>query len=258
LYQKNLRVLSIFAVKKFIGRHIPDNVYSRQTAMNSNNIFESVQRILKTIPPEVTLVAAAKTRTLEEVEAAISAGVTHIGYNYVQEALPIIQAVGERIQWHMIGHLQRNKAKVVGLHFDMVETVDSLRLAETLNRHCAAIGKTMPVLIEINSGRESNKTGVLPDDVEELVRRISNLEHIHVEGLMTMGPRFGDPEASRPYFKSTRMVFEHLAALNLPNVTMQFLSMGMSNTYQVAIEEGANIVRIGTKLFGARPDKEAN
>ena len=222
--------------------------------MNShiNEISESVKRILETIPPEVTLVAAAKTRTLEEVEAAIQAGVTHIGYNYIQEALPIIQTIGSRVTWHMIGHLQRNKAKIAVQNFDMIETIDSWRLAQTLDRHCANFGKTMSVLVEVNSGRESNKTGVLPDDVDELVRQISTLEHLRIEGLMTMGPRFGDPEDSRPYFKATRGAFDRLAALNLPNVTMRYLSMGMSNSYQIAIEEGANIVRIGTKLFGER------
>ena len=222
--------------------------------MNSqtDDIGKSVKRILETIPPEVVLVAAAKTRTLEEVEAAIQAGVTHIGYNYIQEALPIIQAIGSRVTWHMIGHLQRNKAKVAVQHFDMIETVDSWRLAQTLDRHCATMGKTMPVLVEINSGRESNKTGVPPNDVDELVQQISTLEHLHVEGLMTMGPRFGNPEDSRPYFQATREAFERLAAKNLPNVTMRYLSMGMSNSYQIAIEEGANIVRIGTKLFGER------
>ena len=225
--------------------------------MNShiNEISESVKRILETIPSEVTLVAAAKTRTLEEVEAVIQAGMTHIGYNYVQEALPIIQTIDNRVTWHMIGHLQRNKAKVAVQHFDMIETVDSWRLAETLDRRCASIGKTMSVLVEVNSGSESNKTGVLPDDVDELIRRISTLEHLRVEGLMTMGPRFGYPGDSRPYFKATRVAFDRLAALNLPNVSMRYLSMGMSNSYPIAIEEGANIVRIGTKLFGERSNK---
>jgi PLP dependent protein len=217
-----------------------------------NGIAESVERILETIPSEVLLLAAAKTRSLEEVEAVIRAGVTHIGYNYVQEALPIIQAVGSRATWHMIGHLQRNKTKLAAQHFDMIETIDSWQLAQALDRHCADMEKTMPVLVEINSGREANKTGVLPEDVDELVQRMSVLQHIHVQGLMTMGPRFGDPEDSRPYFKTTREAFERLATKNWPNVTMRYLSMGMSNSYRIAIEEGANIIRIGTILFGER------
>lgn len=222
--------------------------------MNSHQkaVAESARRILETIPPHVLLVAAAKTRPLEDVEAAIRGGVTHIGYNYIQEAVPIIQKIGQKVSWHMIGHLQRNKSKLAVQYFDMIETIDSWLLAQTLERHCAAFEKTMPVLIEINSGRESNKTGVLPCDLDKLVQQISKLEHIRVKGLMTMGPRFGNAEDSRPYFKATREAFEHLAAMNYPNVTMRYLSMGMSNSYQVAIEEGANIIRIGTKLFGKR------
>jgi PLP dependent protein len=217
-----------------------------------NSITKSVESILIKIPPGVLLLAAAKTCSLEEVEEVIRAGVTHIGYNYLQEALPIIQAIGNRATWHMIGHLQRNKAKLAAQHFDMIETVDSWRLAQVLDRHCADMGKTMPVLVEINSGREANKTGVMPEDVDELVERMSALEHIHVGGLMTMGPRFGNPEDSRPYFKTTREAFERLATRKLPNVSMHYLSMGMSNSYRIAIEEGANIIRLGTVLFGKR------
>jgi len=220
-----------------------------------NPIGESVRRILDTVPPGVSLLAAAKTRSLEEVEAVIEAGVTHIGYNYIQESLPIIHTIGNQVTWHMIGHLQQNKTKIAVENFDIIETVDSWRLAQTLDRFCSAIGKKMPVLIEINSGREENKTGVLPERVDELVNQISSLQNIHVEGLMTMGPRFGNPEDSRPYFQITRSVYEHLAQLNLPNVDMRMLSMGMSNSYKIAIEEGANIVRIGTKLFGERSQK---
>jgi pyridoxal phosphate enzyme (YggS family) len=222
--------------------------------MNSqiNNISESFRQILQTIPPGVLLLAAAKTRSLEEVEAAIQAGVTDFGYNYVQEALPIIQTIGNRAKWHMIGHLQQNKVRIAVENFDMIETIDSWRLAQTVDRYCANIQKKMSVLVEVNSGHEASKTGVLPEAVDELVIQMSALKYLFVEGLMTMGPRFGDPEESRPYFKATREVFERIAARNLPNITMKFLSMGMSNSYQIAIEEGANIVRIGNKLFGER------
>jgi PLP dependent protein len=221
-------------------------------SMQTDAVAQSVRRILSTIPPDVMLVAAAKTRSLEEVQAAIKAGITHFGYNYLQEALPIIQTIGKGAGWHFIGHLQRNKAKVVVQDFDMVETVDSLRLAQALDRHCANFGKRMPILIEINSGRESNKTGILPKDVDAFIQQINMLENLQIEGLMTMGPRFGNPEESRPYFKATREAFERLAAKNISNIEMRYLSMGMSNSYQIAIEEGANIVRIGTKLFGER------
>ena len=218
----------------------------------SNGIELAVREILDTVPPNVTVLAAAKTRTLDEVEAVIQAGLINIGYNYVQEAIPIIDSIGSRAKWHMIGHLQRNKAKKVAQYFDMVETVDSWPLAQSLESYCKEIGKVMPVLIEINSGREENKTGVLPDNVDEMINMMKPLEYLHVEGLMTMGPRFGNPEDARPYFRATREVFDRLAAKNWPNVNMQVLSMGMSNSYQIAIEEGANLVRIGTRLFGVR------
>jgi PLP dependent protein len=221
-------------------------------ALQTKDIAASVEGILKTIPSHVLLLAAAKTRSLEEVEAVIHAGVTHIGYNYVQDALPIIQAVGSRATWHMIGHLQKNKAKTAIQHFDMIETVDSWSLAQTLDRYCENKQKTMTVLVEINSGREANKTGVLPDEVDCLIEQMSALKNLRVQGLMTMGPRFGDPEDSRSYYRSTRKVFGRISAGNLPNVTMRYLSMGMSNSYRIAIEEGANIIRIGSLLFGER------
>lgn len=211
-----------------------------------------VKQLLNTIPPEVTLVAAAKGRTIEEVDAALRAGVTHVGHNYVQEAKPIIQALGGNATWHMIGHLQRNKAKLAVSMFDMIESVDSLRLAKAIENRCEKLGKILPVLVEINSGREPTKTGVLPEDVDDLVSAIVDMSHIRVMGLMTMGPRFGDPEDARPYFSATRQAFERLSSKNLTNVEMRYLSMGMTNSYQVAIDEGANLIRIGTKIFGPR------
>ncbi|NOZ61153.1 MAG: YggS family pyridoxal phosphate-dependent enzyme [Calditrichaeota bacterium] len=215
-------------------------------------VEESVRGILQSLPPHVILVAAAKTRTPEEALAAISAGVKVIGHNYVQEAEDMFAVIGRQAQWHMIGHLQRNKVKKAVPIFDMIETVDSLPLAEIIDRECEKHKKTMPVLIEINSGREANKTGVLPEDALELAEKISQLPHLIIQGLMTMGPFTGDPEDARPYFRVTREIFEKIKKENLPKAEMKFLSMGMSNSYEVAIEEGANIVRIGTKLFGPR------
>jgi len=136
--------------------------------------------------------------------------------------------------------------------FDMIETVDSLEIAKEIDRRCAQIGKVMPILVEINSGREEQKSGVFPEDAEQLVRDVSNLRNIKVMGLMTMGPRFGNPEDARPYFVETRKIFERIKGLDLPNVEMKYLSMGMTTSYKIAIEEGANIVRIGTKIFGER------
>jgi hypothetical protein len=215
-------------------------------------ITANARNLLETIPPHVILVAAAKGRSIDEVKAVLRAGVTHIGHNYVQEAEPMIEALGDTATWHMIGHLQRNKAKIAAATFDLIETVDSVRLAKALNRHCTNCGRTMQVLVEVNIGCESSKTGVMPENVDKLVEEMSQFEHLRVLGVMTMGPRFGDPELARPYFQQAREIFYRLSNMTLPNVTMRYLSMGMSNSYEVALDEGANIVRIGTRLFGRR------
>jgi pyridoxal phosphate enzyme (YggS family) len=215
-------------------------------------ITRTSRRILEDLPPHVILVAAAKGRSSSEVRAAVDAGITHIGHNYVQEAIPMVQSLRVQVAWHMIGHLQRNKVSKAIQTFDMIETVDSFKLAQAIDRKCASRGITIQVLVEVNSGREASKTGVMPEGVIDLVTEISDLNHVQVLGLMTMGPRFGDPENARPYFSATRDAFTQLEELNLPNVTMRYLSMGMTNSYLVALEEGANMVRIGTKIFGSR------
>jgi pyridoxal phosphate enzyme (YggS family) len=220
--------------------------------MNYSHIEKNVQEIIRKIPEGVTLVAAAKMRTVEEVQAAIRGGIRIVGYNYVQEAERIYQTVGNQVQWHMIGHLQRNKVKKAVQLFDMIETVDSCRLAEEIDKQCALIGKIMSVLVEVNSGKEENKNGVFPEDVEKLMKDISPMRNIKTMGLMTMGPFLDDPEKLRIYFRITRDLYQYLAGANIPNIEMNRLSMGMSDSYRVAIEEGANMIRLGTKLFGIR------
>ena len=215
-------------------------------------IRENVQRILSELPEGVELVAAAKTRSAEEVLEVIEAGVKIVGENYVQEAEKVCTIVGNKVSWHFIGHLQKNKVKKAVCLCDMIETVDSVEIAKEIDKRCSQIGKTMPVLIEVNSGREEQKSGVLPEDTEQLVREISELQNIEMMGLMTMGPLSGDPEDARPYFVETKKIFDQLRKLGLPDVAMKYLSMGMTNSYKVALEEGANIVRIGTAIFGKR------
>ncbi|TES90902.1 MAG: YggS family pyridoxal phosphate-dependent enzyme [Candidatus Cloacimonadota bacterium] len=215
-------------------------------------IKENVETILSELPDGIMLVAASKTRRPEEILKAVEAGIKIIGENYAQEAEEKERVIGNRVKYHFIGHLQRNKVKKIVRFIDMVETVDSLKIAEEINKRCAPLDKIMPVLVEINSGREPQKAGVLPEDAEELIKKISNLPNIKLVGLMTMGPIFGDPEDARPFFVETKKVFERIKPLVFPNIEMKYLSMGMSNSYMVAIEEGANIVRIGTKLFGPR------
>jgi pyridoxal phosphate enzyme (YggS family) len=215
-------------------------------------ITENVQRLLRELPEGVELLAAAKERTAEEISEAIRAGIKIIGENYLQDAQRVFPDVKEKAHWHFIGHLQTKKVRKVVEMFDMLESVDSLRLAQEIERCCAARDEVMPVLIEVNSGREEQKYGVNPEDVLELIDEISSYHHIKIMGLMTMGPRFGNPEEARPYFQKTRELFEQIKGLHSPNVEMKYLSMGMTNSYGVALEEGANLVRIGTKIFGDR------
>ncbi len=220
-------------------------------------IEENVKKILDELPENVELVAAAKTRTPEEIKEAIEAGVKIVGENYVQEARRAFEVIGKKVKWHFIGHLQKNKVKKAVKIFDMIETVDSYDLAQEINKRCNQISKIMPVLIEINSGKEKQKSGVFPEGVMDLIKKISNFPNIKIMGLMTMGPRFGNPEDSRSYFIETRKIFKKIRERNLPNIKMKYLSMGMTNSYKVALEEKANIVRVGTLIFGKRNyDKE--
>ena len=226
-------------------------------------IAANYTRLREEIPDHVTIVLAGKTRSAEEMEEVIDAGATDLGENYVQEAEQMRGRLAEkanRVRWHMIGHLQTNKINKAIEVFDIVQTIDSMTKAVAFDRRVErAERKSMPVLIEINIGSEFTKAGIRPSEhepfepyMERLVTEMSQLRHIRIEGLMTMGPRLGDPEKSRPYFRRTRSLFERLAALRQPNVQMRYLSMGMTNAYKVAIEEGSNMIRVGTAVFGPR------
>ena len=215
-------------------------------------IKQNVSQILSELPEGAQLVAAAKTRRPEEILEAVEAGVKIVGENYVQEAERVYDVVGNRVKWHFIGHLQKNKVKKAVRIFDVIETVDSVEIAREIDKRCAQISKVMPVLIEVNSGREKQKSGVFPENVEQLAGEISAFQNIKIVGLMTMGPRFGNPEDSRPYFVETRKIFDKIKQLGLPNIEMEYLSMGMTNSYQIAVGEGANVVRLGSKIFGER------
>jgi len=213
------------------------------------SIAENYQKIREEVPDHVTIVLAAKTQTPQKIAEAIEAGATDIGENYVQEAGRVHQALGEtarRLRWHMIGHLQRNKVNKALPVFDVFQTISSATLAKAIDQRADRI---YPVHIEINSGREPQKSGVMPEEAEELIRRVADLTNVRVKGLMTMGPRFGDPEDARPYFRETKKLFDHIDSLNIPKVEMKVLSMGMSNAYKVAIEEGSTMIRPGSIVF---------
>jgi pyridoxal phosphate enzyme (YggS family) len=209
------------------------------------SIASNISEIRKDVPESVVIVAASKTRTVEEIQEAISAGINVIGENYVQEAEEKFKVLKGKVKFYCIGQLQTNKVKKAVKIFDMIQTVDSLKIAKEIDKRCKSIDKVMPILIEINSGEEENKSGCMPEKVEELVKEVSELQNVKVKGLMTMAPFFDDAEKARPYFKKTKGLFDRIKGLEI-------LSMGMSHSYKVAISEGANMVRIGTKIFGER------
>jgi PLP dependent protein len=222
-------------------------------SMDTAAISERARQVLAEIPPSVAVVAAAKTRTPEEIHAVLSAGISIVGENYVREAAAAQAAVSRAAaQWHLIGHLQRNKAKDAVRLFDLIQTVDSERLGEALDAASRAVGRVTPVLIEVNSAREPQKSGALPEDVPDLVRALDRLSSLRVAGLMTMGPLVADAEALRRAFRETRRLFDELQQIPFERAAMDILSMGMSDSYRIAIEEKATMVRIGTALFGPR------
>jgi len=227
------------------------------------SIKDNYQRIREMVPPYADIVVAAKTRTPDEVAAVIEAGATHIGENYVQEGTQMRELLGPKggdITWHMIGHLQKNKIGKALRTFDVIQSVESVEHATAIDARVERAGKQIvPLLVEINIGSEESKAGLSPDEhepfeeyMERCAERISRLEHVRLEGLMTMGPRVGNPEDSRLYFRRVKNIFDRISALCLHRVDMRYLSMGMTNTYRIAIEEGANMVRIGTAIFGER------
>ncbi|MCM8762379.1 MAG: YggS family pyridoxal phosphate-dependent enzyme [Candidatus Omnitrophica bacterium] len=217
-----------------------------------NNIKENVKRILEEVPENVIVIAATKGRSVEEIKEAIDAGIKVIGENYVQEAEGKFKEIGRTVNWHLIGNLQTNKVKKALNIFDCIETVDSFGLAKEIDKYAGKKGIIFPVFIEINSGREPQKSGVFPEDTEKFIIELSELKNIKIEGLMTMGPLVDNPEDIRHYFRLTKELFDKIKEKKLPNVKMEYLSMGMSDTYKVAIEEGANIIRIGSIIFGYR------
>jgi pyridoxal phosphate enzyme (YggS family) len=204
-------------------------------------------------PPEaIRLMAVTKTVDDDRILAAIRAGVELIGENYVQEAKRKIEKLGKTSEWHLIGRLQTNKAKHAVYLFDMIHSVDRLELAAELDRRARVAGRVIPILIEVNVGGEESKSGVPFNSAPDLIRMAAPLANLSIRGLMTMPPWFDDPEESRPYFRAMRELRDRIAGEAIPRVEMRELSMGMTDDYVVAIEEGATIVRIGRGIFGER------
>ena len=211
--------------------------------------IEEAARKIGRDPNEIKLVAVSKTVEVARIMEAIEAGVSILGENYVQEAQKKIEEIGRPVSWHFIGHLQTNKAKYAIRLFDMIHSLDSVPLAEELNRRAEQADRVMEVMIEVNLSKEATKFGTDEEVVVNLAKRIQNLNHLSLEGLMTMPPYFDSPELSRPYYIALRELKEKMVKEGVP---MKDLSMGMSNDFEIAIEEGATYVRVGTAIFGPR------
>ena len=199
----------------------------------------------------VRLVAVSKTKPVAMMKEAIQAGVRILGENYVQEAIPKIEAIDLDVQFHFIGHLQSKKARQVVPHFSMIHSVDSVKLAEEISKRSLAAGKVMDILIQVNVAGEESKFGIRPEELRPLLEQIAPLEGVAVKGLMTMPPYFDQPERVRPFFRVLRELAGALEGA-VKSVTLEELSMGMSGDFEVAIEEGATLVRVGTSIFGER------
>ena len=206
-------------------------------------------------PEDVRLVAVSKKVEAERVRQAIAAGVAILGENYIQEAQGKVEEVGRAVSWHFIGHLQTNKAKHAVRLFAMVHAVDSLALAQELSRQAGREGKVLSILLQADLAGEATKFGARAEELEQMAEAISRLPSLAVKGLMTMPPYAEDPEDSRRYFAELRQLRDRLTARRIQGIVMDELSMGMSNDFEVAIEEGATLVRVGTAIFGMRPEK---
>jgi hypothetical protein len=220
---------------------------------------ERIAAFLAKMPPGVTLCAVVKARLPEEIAVALQAGIRVLGSNYAQETLDLrkqFDAAATPIPapatWRFIGHLQSNKVRDLIPAVDAVDTLDRLKIAAALDRRAAELGRVLPVLVEVNSGREPQKSGVFPEAIPEFIGSLAAFKNLEIAGLMTMGPAGLGGEGLRPYFEATRRCYEALQSSRQGNLRPDVLSMGMSDSWEAAIAEGANLVRIGTALFGER------
>ena len=227
---------------------------SENLAQVKRCIIEAAKRAGRD-PSGVRLLAVTKEQSDATVAKGIQAGMTLLGENKVQEASGKIEAFGRKngLEWHFIGRLQKNKVKFIFDLFDLIHSVDSLALAEAIHTKAQKIGSCMPILLQVNISGEKSKLGIDPLDLPREIRKFAKLEGVKISGLMTIPPFDRDPETSRPYYARLRELRDTCSSLNIPRICLDELSMGMSNDYEVAIEEGATLVRVGTGLFGPRP-----
>ncbi|HKZ21884.1 MAG TPA: YggS family pyridoxal phosphate-dependent enzyme [candidate division Zixibacteria bacterium] len=214
-------------------------------------ILQACERI-KRDPQEIKIVAVTKNVAVEKINEAIACGIEIIGENKVQEAQAKYEKMDKKVLWHLIGHLQTNKVKKSLEIFDMIQSVDSLKLAQEIDRRAKEKNKIFPILIEVNTSGEPTKYGVKPEQTENLIREMQGLENLNIKGLMTVGPASEDKQKARQAFRQLKMIYEKLENVKMSNVELEHLSMGMSSDFEEAIEEGSNMLRIGTAIFGPR------
>ena len=226
--------------------------------MINQNISKVRENIVKACekagrnPEEVTIIAVSKTKPVSDIEEALLSGTLDYGENKVQELCDKYDVLPKNIRWHMIGHLQRNKVKYLVGKTYLVHSVDSLRLAEQIEKEFAKHNQVCDILVEVNIAQEESKFGINAKETEELIRKIAKFEHVRIKGLMTIAPYTEDPESNRDYFREIKKLSVDIRDKNIDNVSMDVLSMGMTGDYMVAVEEGATMVRVGTGIFGER------
>ncbi len=228
------------------------NQIAKNLEMINSEVLEFTNRV-KRKPQDITILGVSKKQSIDTIRNGIEAGIVAFGENYIQEAITKIETINnEDLSWHFIGHLQSNKAKLAVKYFDLIHTVDTIKLAIEINKKAGKINKIQEILIQINISEEESKSGILAKDACLLARDISSLANLKLKGIMGMPPFSDNPESSRKYFKNLKKIKDSIEQLDIPSIEMTHLSMGMSHDFEVAIEEGSTIVRIGTKLFGQR------
>lgn len=216
------------------------------------NIANSMKKRTDDCRDDVLLIAVTKNHDIYAMRQAIDAGVTDIGENRIQEAKEKYETLDRNVTWHLIGHLQTNKAKQAVKIFDLIHSVDTLHLAEALNKAAAGIGKVQRVLVQVNLAHEDSKSGIYEDGLEELLHQVDEMDNLQLMGLMCIAPNYENVEDCRPLFANMKKIYDHIKKLSWRKADIRYLSMGMTHDYTIAVEEGANAVRVGTGIFGPR------
>ena len=234
-----------------------DNIKNRNIQLKENlemvrNEISIAQKNAKVQDSTLTLIAVSKTKPIVDLEVVYQNGIRDFGENKVQEMVEKYEVMPKDIRWHMIGHLQRNKVKYIAHFVEIIHSLDSFRLAEEIDKQGEKVGRIIPVLVEVNIAREKSKYGLMEEEVISFLKSIAQFQHLKVSGLMTSAPYVDDSEENRVFFHKIKQLAVDINLKNIDNISMDFLSMGMSNDYLIAIDEGSNLVRVGTSIFGNR------